>query len=425
LGSLLLGISINLEGEIMKKLVAVAVVFVLVTGAAFAQLSGTIQTRFLIENPDLENADGSNIMMGGWIETASVTMTGTNEAGTVGGQIRIRAENITSFIKTSDDDDGDYGRFHKAYVWWRPIPQLRVFLGMDPDGLFENAVLTGWQFHQGGEEFMAFQNWDFWRTIFPGNWDTFGLSFTLYPVQGVQLNLVLPTGGPSVDKWPRHGYENVKRKLSLEEMFPWGLRFSGSVGIPDIGRVMFSYIGPANYDAQGGRAADDYDFYGDVGLSFLLTALEGFQIQVGFSTKLAKYDDIEFPFYVGAAAFYTGADFGVKFRVGAAIGCAGSDNKGVTYNGGDMNVIHGSIMPYFSLGGGRLNVDVGVTVNAKEDVDPYIGFWINPYFTFGPLVAGLQIYTVGAAPGWQATVAYPEDSAKVKLRIPIMLTFSM
>lgn len=397
----------------MKKLVAIAVVLVLVTGAAFAQISGTVQTRLRLMDIEDVQADELQAKMYGRIETASITMTGSNEGGTAGGQLRLRAENMTDAYQTKFT-------FHKAYVWWRPIPQLRIFLGMDPDGLFENAVLAGWQFHQGGEEYMVFQPWDFWRTIFPGNWDTFGLAFSVYPVQGVQLNLVLPTGGPAFNTWPRHEPGNVMREVDYKDMFPFGLIFSGTVSIPDIGRVMFSYIGPKNYKEEETFNYEDFNNYGNFGLSFLLTAVDGFQIQVGVATKIPRYDNIKYPIYTGIAAFYSGSDFGVKFRLGAAInGAATGGNDLFQGKEGDITVIHGSVMPYFNVAGGRLNVDIGVSVNAGDSTD--IGWWISPYFTLGPMVAGLQIYAVGG-PGYNATIATPDV---IKVTIPIMFTFSM
>jgi len=420
------------EGN-MKKVIAVALLLALLTTAAFSQVSGGIQTRFLLAETTFE--EDSPINMRGYIETANITLTGASETGTVGGQIRLKVESYTAHA-SSGNGGGNPGRWHKAYVWWQPIPQLRVFLGQEADGLFENAVLAGWQFHQGSEEFIGFQPWDFWRNVFPGNWDTFGLAFTVMPIQGVSISLILPTGGPSVGTWPRHDDATVKRELTFKEMFPWGLRLVGNIGIPDIGSIRFSYIGPENFGPNAGNDTlgaemDDYEHFGEVGLSFLMSqAIPGVQIQVGFSTKIPQYQ-YTYPLYIGAAAFYTKAsNWGLKFRAGLALNAGGGGNdvlsgREMDFTAGDM-VIHGNIMPYFTFGNIKVNVDLGLTVNKLTDNDANIGWWISPYMDFGPLRAGIQVFTV-AGVGWNSTIATApigDEANVVKFNIPLMLTFS-
>jgi hypothetical protein len=392
----------------MKKLVVIAVVFALVAGTAFAEasVSGTVETRLYLV--DTEFTDDIVANMHGNIHTASITMTGANEDGTIGGQLRIRAENMTNYTPL---------RFHKAYVWWKPVDQLRLFLGQDPDGLFETAVLTGWQFHQGNEEYIGFQAWDFWRGIFHGNWDTFGLAFQVYPVEGVNINLVIPTGGP-LDTWPRHQNEQVTRDVRLLNMIPFGLRLNANVAIPDIGTIYFSYIGPENYSDEQGSDPDTenrYNHYGDFGLSFLLSAIDGIQAQLGFSTRIARDSDaVKYPFNVGAAAFYKAGDWGVKFRVGAGIGTNGADYK----SGGDDTIVHGNVMPWFQVGNATVNVDIGVSANVS-DAETLIGWWASPYLTVGPFQAGILFFTVDGH-GYNATTA--RKDADIKFQIPIRMT---
>lgn len=429
----------------MKRIVVVLLMFALVAGATFADLTvnGTVETRmYLLDRMIPENKkSATNIPLTfGFIHTAAITLTGRNDSNTAGMQLRVRAEDITAYISGDSLTGRNNGRFHKAYVWWKPINQLRIFLGQDPDGLFENAVLTGWSFHMGNEEYIGFQNWDFWRDITHGNWDTMGLAFSYYPVEGVQVNLVIPTGGPA-DQWPRHQNGNgnadtpgtitgVTRAVSWENMFPWGLRLTSTVGIPDIGQVMFSYIGPQNYKgamAPLGTLVIDGEYlgdsqsphFGDLSLSFLLKGpIQGLQAQVGFSTKLARPDDDvdyakEYPFQLMAAAHYTSGNLGIKFRVGMHMY---DDSKK------ELNIVHGNIMPTYSFGAVKTALDIGLSLNGSDDVKT--GFWITPYVTIGPFQGGILLYTVGG-PGYQASVAPGKPTSggepPLKIAIPIRM----
>jgi hypothetical protein len=418
----------------MKRLVAFTIVFALFTAAVFAQVSGTVETRMYLVDTVFE--DNAPAVTHGGIHTAAITMTGRSPDGKIGGQLRIRAENMTSLIgKAGHSDDDANLRFHKAFVWWRPIEQIRVFLGMDPDGLFESAILAGWNYHQGNEQYIGFQWWDFWRAVFPGNWDTFGLALSVYAVKGVEINLIIPTGGPSVDDWPRHHNTNAQREVRLSNMYPWGLRLNAAISIPDIGKVYFSWIGPENYRLDQLKGEEgEYNNYGDVGLSFLLNGpIQGFQAQVGFSTKIPAYSDIKYPFLFGAAAYYASGDWGVKFRLGAGINMTFSDGKNIPAPNNKDFYLHSSIMPYYNINNNmRINVDFGGTFIAPDQGDSRFGWWLTPYFTMGPFQAGITIHTIGNGKnakdnGWENNAGYlagvVTKDAPVKFAIPIKLTF--
>ena len=412
----------------MKKVIAFAIMFALLATAAFAQVAATVETRMYAVDMDLDDTDTATTY--GAIHTASFTFTGANDDGTIGGKVKFKVENITGLILGETWANG--GRFHQAFVWWRPIPQLRVFLGMDPDGLFDSAVLAGWNYHQGNEQFIGFQYWDFWREVFPGNWDTFGMAFSYFPIQGVNVNLVIPTGGPSVDTWPRHHQENVFRKVPLKDMYPWGLRLNANVRIPDVGTAYFSWAGPENFAATHG-GDEKRSHYGQIGGSFLMSGLvQGVQAQLGFSTKIPRYSEEYFPFLIGAAAVYSGPAFGVKFRTGVAFNANINGNGNVEYDE-DHTYVHGSLMPFMNVGKGRLNVDVGITALAGPD-ETLMGWWFSPYYTIGPFQAGIHLFTTGkgnsnAAGGYEENAGYavgqpPVKDNSIKFAIPIRMVFS-
>ena len=393
----------------MKKLIAISVMIALVAGAAFAQtaVSGAFEARFWLIEANLSN-DDAEATTRGLLHTGYVQLSGQNSEGTFGALARVRAENMTDYVGT-----GQAARWHRAFAWWRPIPQLRIFLGMDPDGLFENAALAGWMFHQGNEEFIGFQPWDFWRGIFPGNWDGFGLAFTITPMPGFNINLVIPTSGAGdhTQGWPRHEDRQVRATKFLKDVYPGSLRLNANFTIDGIGRVLFNYTGPQeNFD----DIADDGNL-GDIGLSFLLTAVDGLQVQVGFSTRIPKDSDAsDYPLMLGLAAHYAEGDWGLKTRFGAGI------QESLTR-------VHGSVMPWYNFGSFRVNLDIGITMLAyDDDADNGFGFWVTPYLTVpagpGTFQIGMIIYNVDG-PGWNSINVAREDP-EMKFAIPMRFSYS-
>jgi len=347
----------------------------------------------------------------------------------MGGEVRLLVDSDAfRGQRTSSPSHRTY--VHKANVWYQPHPQFRMFLGQDPDGLFDSAELAGYEFHQGDEQFLGVMIWDFWRAIFPGNWDTFGLAFTYRPVRGLQLNLIIPSAYPSVYEWPRHTNEHINKKMEYSDMFPWGLRLNGTAAIPDIGTIYFSYIGPMNFSERVGENEDlpirdedgDLIHYGDVGLSFLLKGpVEGLQVQVGGSTRIPAYGDMLWPVMAGVAAHYTNFgelfnlrfSWGIKGRFGAAFNTshelgtykylqqsdrsrAGDDENRMQEIKGTF--LHGNIMPWITISAWTINLDVGMTglvTDTNKEKEFVSGWWVSPYFRVGPLRAGVHIMTIG------------------------------
>jgi hypothetical protein len=241
-------------------------------------------------------------------------------------------------------------------------------------------------------------------------------------------------------------------------MYPWGLRFNGTVNIPDIGStVYFSYIGPEHFrhearntsflrppstdypDGQIGHdfLDKDYEHYGDVGLSFLMRNLvPGLQFQIGGSTRIPVYDDTSYPIMLGIAAHYqtntAGLDWGIKMRFGTAINTSellGGDPRGYQYpdpylQSGDALYMHGNIMPWIDLSGWRICFDVGMTA-LSFDSEFLLGWWLSPYVKFGPFEGGIHVMTIGRPgvenAGWRARIV--EKDSPVKITVPIRMVF--
>jgi len=351
----------------MKKLIAISVMIALIAGAVFAETSvaGAIEARLNVyegvfgDHGDAYEGGFPKPTTSGSFGTAWIALSGTNDDGTLGGMFRLRGQDIV---------ETDF-RWHRVFVWWKPVPQLRIFLGQDADGMFETGQLTSWAFHQGSESFLVVHHWDYWREIFPGNWDTFGAALSFYLVPGLDLNLVIPTGQPS--GWPRHHNAAVTRKTDLDIIYPGSLQLTAGYNIEDVGKVAFAWIG----SGQNFLDSDTLTKFGKIALSFYSGSIvDGLQFQVGGSTDLLKGADDPAPVQVGAAVHFNAGDFGIKFRVGSDIKL---DEDGGLF-------LTGNIMPTYNTEIGKLCLDIGVSMNkAKSDADQDLGYWINPYLKKG------------------------------------------
>lgn len=399
----------------MKKVIIFSLVLALVAGAAFAQVavSGTVETRFTVAAGD--SLDDSKPVTYGSIGAAYLQLSGQNNDGTLGALFRFRNEDVVR----------DKPWFHRVFTWWQPIPQMRLFLGIDQDGKFATDALEGWAFHQGGEGFFTFHEWNFWRAVFPGNWDGFGMAFTFLLVDGLDINLVIPTGNMA---WPQATQEKVENKVLIEDMYVSGLRLQAGYNIPDIGKILFSYVGPGeNFSEQ----TEKQENFGQIGASFLLTAVDGLQAHLGFATYLTG-SDVDSPIWLGAAAHYAGGDFGVKFRFGMEMGTGDDKSSYMT----------GNIMPWYNLGPLTAYLDIGLI--SKKFFDPKeesgTAWFVTPYakvpIAGGLFQFGLRIYSnIGASqhPGYWNSVDVAnspsaldanKDAAPVKFEIPLRFVYS-
>jgi hypothetical protein len=395
----------------MKKLIAISVMIALIAGAVFAEtsLAGAVESRLNVykgvfgDHGEAYDGGFPKPKTGGEFGTAWIALSGNNDDGTLGGMFRLRGQDITN---------ADF-RWHRVFVWWKPIPQMRLFLGQDADGMFETGQLTSWAFHQGSESYLTVHNWDYWRKIFPGNWDTFGAALSFYLVPGLDLNLVIPTGQPT--GWPRHHNQAVVRESELETIYPGSLQLTAGYNITDVGKVAFAWIGSGeNY------FSDDFEVgtLGKIALSFYSGALvDGLQFQVGGSTDLLKGADDLAPINVGAAVHFGMGDFGVKFRAGCDLDMTDAGALFLTAN----------VMPTYVTPVGKVCLDIGGSFSkANKDADMEYGFWVNPYLKTGLSGGYFQVgimFLNNIAGGQGGDITVNVDD-KPRVYLPIILGFN-
>ena len=415
----------------MKKLIAVLAVSAIVTTVAFAQVavSGTVETRLNLLHPNLGDED-TDMTIGGTMGAAQIQLAGTNADGTLGGLFRLRNTDIVRADPW----------FHRVFVWWRPIQPMRIWLGIDQDGMFDTAHFAGWGFHQGDNDYMFNHHWDFWRRIFPGNWDSFGLalSFTNFGVDGLALNLILPTGGLN---WPQATNTQVTRRLPIQEMLA-GFRFHGTYALPGVGTLQFVYNAPGgimNIDDplsgdphctvalnQVQTTWGDATNMGQAGLSFLLTALDFGNILFGGAVIIPDSDrfmDAHVGLALDMPSLVPGL-MGLRFRAGANIS---GDNYRPIF-------IHGNVMPVVALGPGSFMFDIGLSMEVGGldgdrqsldfDAERDLGWSVKPVYRLpvasGAFSIGLHISS-GVTMGGQAGLTRNND---IRLNIPMLLRFA-
>jgi len=446
----------------MKKLIAISVMLALIAGAVFAEtsISGGVETRFHIsgngkheESGDWKDDDPS---MGGKIAEAKIALSGSNDDGTLGGKLRFNTDQSTKKFWTGVKVDEV--SWDQVYVWWKPIDQVKIFLGIDQDGLFDTADFVGWGFHKGDNDYLFNHHWDLWRQIFPGNWDGFGLAFSFYLVEGLDINLVLATGSVG---YPQGHQSSVMQENPISDtkkdsddkthsgMLPGRIELVANYSL-DFGKISFVYKG-ASITAEkgdalghqfklpgagvGGTDLEYGEFYiednnsGTVGASVLVTAIDGVQIKAGGSIILNdKLDNI---INAGLGATWAGEGFGVNARFGFITqgkkgGAFNKDGEAVAHNFITLNV-----MPIINVGdSGQLLIDIGITndnsyyLNYEGKDGSGLGWSVTPAYRLslpgGAFKVGLQVYNNVKLSG---SAALSTDEY-VKWNIPLSLSFS-
>jgi len=384
----------------MKKLIAISALFVLLATVAFAQPSvgGNFAAKVTIISGSSE--EDSPLNGGASIEDANVSVNFANGDGTAGGKVRLNGVG---------DAAGWWGGTPFAFAWWKPIPQLRIQLGHNPDGDFGAAQITGWGFNAEAQKSVAIDSdsGDFtgtgWKNArragFYGGYSGLGAAISIYPMEGLTVNLVLPFGGDH--SAATKGVGEIYGKFHLNVVY----------NLTDIGTVRISFRG------DGGMGYnEDYNELKDSGIghiygSFFLTAIDDLAVDIGidFGIPYTKIDDTDISpgLGIGLGVRYTSGDFGVKFRAGATLAASEGDAKKDT-------VIGVVILPYYTLPAFRFYLNAGFGVSIPDEGDSAVDWFVNPYITKS--VSSLTFYAgfkLGADPA-------PADSdAIVKWAIPI------
>jgi len=268
----------------MKKLIAISVMCVLVLGAAFAEttVGGKIHIGGQILNgTSVEGSTpGTQEMDSDWYNTAVAVNFGDAAAG---GKLSIHNFNPS---------------FYDYWVWWRPAQLFKMQLGVNADGSFGTSQITGWGFTAEAKNRLGAIN-EYSGPVFGlahartgfygGTGETKHIGFSLYPVEGLTVNLWVPLGSNAVLSFAK---TNLNVAYQIEGIGTAFLSFESNTG----------YVkGDDNptapvYDADGNITGGRYAWQGENGitdpgsspkayLSFFLTAVEGMAFDLGVAYK--------------------------------------------------------------------------------------------------------------------------------------------
>jgi len=418
----------------MKKLIVLSVVFALVAGVAFAvDLSGgVIGTVNVVSASSVKESD---VLAGGEFNRLRIEGAGESGDGKFGGWIRLDPASA-SWAYNKNNGKGPNGGNLPAtdpqgyelswsdgvagLAWWKPIDQLKLTIGGQPDGMWGKEGVAGWMFYQsasdtgvadggnnvwsGGGEYdqgLKFRN-AFFRG-FGGN----GLLLEIKPIDMIGVNIAVPF----IDKAGAKFEDILKAVVAQVD-----LNFDfGNIAITYEGEG--SYIQNGNVNWAGSDAGVIYGYFG-------LTAIENIGLDIGVGLQMNEEGGRKNPFVVGLGLKYSGGAFGVKFRT--ALSLPGEDFQ-------EFKVL-ADVLPYYVVNDSlRIFVSAGLGIkapskNAKDfadalglDADPVVGWRFNPYVEIGEewgpkFLVGIKLIADGSKDG--------DDKAILNFSIPIALSVS-
>jgi len=420
----------------LKKTIAMLAAICVSAVSAFAEGSATIggmigfRADVINNTPYLEDNDreGAHRFGRDWEHQGRLNITAHNGAGTVGGTLRMWLNHGGG---RGYDEIRNYSpplsQFH-GFIWWQPMPQLRLTIGRDPWGMHGVGDLVGWSFNANNAE-SWFLGWGdasaghygttnlegrgrgqrnagaFSRNtgFYPGFGDT-GITALIRPSELPQLSVMLAL--PWIIEGDNDALHSASRSGHWLEPF---MRAHVSVryGIPGVGTASLSWIGgpgDAGWNPDGTQRPLN-DIVGDGWLnragsvrresstffaSFVVTALQaqGMQFNVGVAytipyTQVAwtsAYDVVtHFPIEAGVGFLYTQGNLRVPVRAAATFG---GRHAGYT-------------VPW----------RVGLNINPRYNLGIFNVHLAAGFSIIGPGGAGPQVITYSSDPtfGWHVT----------------------
>ena len=375
----------------LKKWIAILVVFALFTGVAFAQSIGG-QLQLGMDLLKGENVKESDIMTGGSYADGpyhEAKLSATFGDGAAGGRLVLNNSMLWGWIQ------------------WRPSPLFRMKIGRDGDGEFGHAQIAGWGFtgeaknsvgafsDYNGSLSMRYRHAGLNYGGIDGGAE-FALSTSIFPSDLVQINI----------GWPNFGNQTQELTGRLART-----HISGIFRIEEVGNVRFALQG------NGGLMKDGSGDIGDVFLTFQsMSLVQGVNFEVGFKYALPhrmnlgpdggfELDSDTFGhMQAGFGVNYTKEKLGFKVRGGSHFG---GKNAGADRDGAGFGL---SILPNYQVNGNTI-VFFHTGFGMEFDTDAFHWF-VNPYVWIraGESVrfwTGLQIIDDSAARDGQIRFIVP------------------
>jgi hypothetical protein len=335
----------------MKKLIAILVVFALFTGVAFAQaVSASVETRMLLAE-GWTKGDG-HARFGAGVSNGTIAFAGANDENTYGGVFKLAFVGA-DHIASRDEVFIEYAKFDRAFIWWQPIPQVKLRLGHDGDGAFATSDIIRWG-HFNMPRNISWERWNQHGYLL-GHWDQTGMALEINAVDNLALVFALGfnTGGEKGES------------VSIEDYFK---STGGSQGAAILVKAAYNIEGTGKASLIYVRR-DDWPIntnVGRIGITFESDQLvDGINLVVGGNYKMD--DGAKDNLRLAAGVHWTGDDMGVKFRF------TGEPNSG----GDKIFMYYVDIMPWY-----KISDSIGTVycnINFFSSVKSVTGWHINPY----------------------------------------------
>jgi len=391
----------------MKKIIAISVMFVLLTGAVFAaDLSGLVNANVNVLQSD--NQPGSEVTSSAEMKNIRLEGSGGNDDGTFGGWIRVEGLQMAGadgdLSGHSWESDPVYIFKGFGYAWWKPIDQLLVRIGQQPDGFWTKEGVAGWGFYQTandsaivaagntwGGSFGGDGTYGVYRNAFYGGLGGRALMLEITPLDMLAINIALPVfqfDGTSSD------YAMKTADVFQFATVQVDLKF-------DFGNIAISYVGgivrKPKFEDDGVTIAeegisDPGKLFAYFGGSFGAISLDvglGYHFAGGYvdeDTGLWATAGAN-PIWIGAGVKYSADSFGVKGRLLAGVG---GDDKATHLRGEVMPffIINDNMRAFVPFGIGFLSATGGSMMDWQFTPYVEIGQEWGPKF-----VAGISVHT--------------------------------
>jgi hypothetical protein len=355
----------------LKKCIVIMVMFALVAGAAFAQITIGGQLQEAVTLLSGSNEKDSDILVGngykkdtGPYSEAKVSVLFGD--GTAGGRLVLYAKG------------GMWG-----WMQWRPNQYFRIKIGSDGDGEWGFPQIVGWGFTGeakngvgavsdygglGSGKAISYRNAGLNYGGFDGD-GRFNLGISIFPIDLLQINFLFKqiTGNSSNEG------DELSKKLAQ-------MHIIASYRIEEVGTIRFLAAGSDVDGNNGGGLAKDAADGTQIGLFMLAfhsnELVQGLGFEIGGKFDLPHVNSDQYsPTSVAAGLNLTMFDpFGLKIRTNINFGgktAAGEDIKTTQWGIG--------LLPSYKLPKMTIFLHAGLGIEAKEDEDPTYDWFINPY----------------------------------------------
>jgi hypothetical protein len=322
-----------------------------------------------------------------------------------GGWIRLEAPSLgVGEFDPADVEEDDFelgslfsfGSGFNAYAWWKPIDQLRLIIGGQPDGFWGKEGVTGWMFYQtaydngvtpdggnvwGGSNIYG-QGVKFRNAFFRGFGDQ-GLLLEIAPAEIAKINIALPFFGKDGEE-TSEVFKAVVAQVDLSF---------------DFGNIAITYEGEQSY-IQGGN--NGWGAGGGTIFAYFGGNFDALSIDFGLGYQLSGDDGNANPIAIGLGAKYSADAFGIKFR--GVVSLAGDDKK--------TNMLF-DLLPFFPISDTmRVFVGFGLGMTMPDGGDSVMDWHFNPYLELGEewgakFLVGIQVQSGnnGDVIGWKVPIA--------------------